>query len=153
MEIAGVYENDSERLARAGNNGALFLTGRLNLFNGLGTQAKVDATQAELARARVLADDLRGSLALEVESAYRALVAAEQALEVARGDIAYAESARKILEDRYGSGLATNVAVLDAQTTREEADMRLVGAKVAVAIDRAALSLATDSEPQVASGR
>ncbi len=153
VEIAGVYENDSERFARAGNNAALLVSGRLNLFNGLGTQSKVDAGQAELSRARVLSDDLRGSLALEVESAYRTLAAAEQALAVARRDVAYAQSALKILEDRYGSGLATNVAVLDAQTTREEADMRLVGAQVGVAVDRAALNLATGVEPQAAAGR
>jgi outer membrane protein len=153
VEIAGVYENDSERFARAGNNAALLVSCRLNLFNGLATQSKVDAAQAQLSRAQVLDDDLRRSLALEVETSYRTLVAAEQGLEVARRDTAYAESALKILEDRYGSGLATNVAVLDAQTTREEADMRLVSAQVGVAVDRAALNLASGVEPQAASGR
>jgi len=153
VEIAGVYENDSERFARAGNNAALLVTGHLNLFNGLATQSKVDVAQAELSRARVLNDDLRRSLALEVETSYRTLVAAEQGLEVARRDTAYAESALKILEDRYGSGLATNVAVMDAQTAREEADMRLVSAQVGVAVDRAALNLASGVEPQAASGR
>ena len=153
VEIAGVYENDSERLSRAGNNGALFVTGRINLFNGLATQSKVDAAQVDLSRAQVLADDLRHSVALEVETAYRRLVAAQQGLEVARRDNAYAESALKILEDRYGSGLATNVTVLDAQTAREEADMGLVAAQVSVAIDRAALNLAIGVEPEPASGR
>ena len=81
------------------------------------------------------------------------MIAAEQGLEVARRNTAYAESALKILEDRYGSGLATNVTVLDTQTTREEADMRLVTAQVGVAVDRAALDLASGVEPQAASGR
>lgn len=148
VEIAGVYENDSEKLVRAGNNGALLMTGRINLFNGLATQSKVDAARAELARAHVLADDLRRSVALEVETAYRTVAAARLGIELARRDVAYAESALKILEDRYGSGLATNVAVLDAQTTREETDMRLVAAQVNVAVDRAALDLATGVEPQ-----
>ncbi len=152
VEIAGVYENDSERLVRAGNNGALFMTGRLKLFNGLPTQSKVDAARAELARASVLAEDLRRSMALEVETAYRTLAAARLGLEVARSDVAYAESALKTLEDRYGSGLAINVAVLDAQTTREETDMRLVAAQVDVAVDGAALDLATGADPQPTSG-
>jgi outer membrane protein len=152
VEIAGVYENDSEKLVRAGNNGALFMTGRVNLFNGLATQSKVDAARAELARAHVLADDLRRSVALEVETAYRTLTAARLSLEVARRDVAYAESALKILEDRYGSGLATNVAVLDAQTTRQETDMRLVAAQVNVAVDGAGLDLAIGADPQPASG-
>jgi outer membrane protein TolC len=152
VEIAGVYENDSERLVRAGNNGALLMTGRLNLFNGLATQSKVDAAQAELGRARTLADDLRRSVAVEVETAYRSLAAARLGLEVAKRDIAYAESALKILDDRYDSGLATNVAVLDAQTAREETDIGLVAAQVSVAVDVAALDLATGADPQPASG-
>lgn len=153
IEVAGVYENDSERLLRAGNNGALLVTGRLNLFNGMATRSKVDAAESNLARARVLGDDLRHALALEVESAWRRLAAAAQGLEVARRDTAYAASALKILEDRYASGLATNVAVLDAQTTHEEADLRLVSARVGVAVDRAALNLAVGVEPQGAAER
>ena len=152
MEIAGVYENDSEGFVRAGNNAALLMTGRLNLFNGLGTQSKVDAAQAELSRAQVLATIFAVPWRSRSRAAYRTLVAAGQALEVARRDVAYAESALKILEDRYGSGLATNVAVLDAQTTREEADMRLVSAQIGVAVDRAALNLASGVEPQAAAG-
>jgi outer membrane protein len=148
VEIAGVYENDSQQLSRAGNNGALLVTGRLNLFNGMATRSKVEAAQADLSRAHTLATDLRYSIKLEVETAYRTLVAARQALQVARRDIEYAHSALKILEDRYESGLATNVAVLDAQSTREEADMRLVAAQVGVAVDSAALNLAIGLEPQ-----
>jgi outer membrane protein len=148
IEIAGVYENDSERLARAGNNGALLVTGRVNLFNGLATRAKVDAAQAQLDRAKTLADDLRHAVALEVETAYRNLAAARQSVVVAEGNIAYAGNALKILEDRYGTGLATNVALLDAESTREEADMRVVAARIGVAIDHAALNLAIGVEPR-----
>lgn len=152
INVAGVYENDSEALTRAGNNGALLMTARVNLFNGMATRAKVEAARIRLVRTRVLAEDLRHAVALEVESAYRRLGAAAEALDVARRDTAYADSALKILEDRYASGLATNVAVLDAQTTREQADMRLMGARIQVAVDRAALNLAVGFAPQGAPG-
>jgi outer membrane protein len=148
VDISGVYENDSERLLRAGNNGALFVTGRLNIFNGGATRSKLDAARAQLRLAQALAKDLRHSVALEVETAYRALGAARQEIEVARRNTAYAERALRILDDRYSSGLATNIEVLDAQTTHEEADMRLVNAQVGVAIERAALNLASGIEPQ-----
>jgi outer membrane protein len=153
VEIAGVYENDSQQLTRAGNNGALFVTGRLNLFNGLATQAKVNAAQADLSRARTLAADLRHAIALEVESVYRTLAATRQSLSVAERDNAYAQRALAILQDRYGTGLATNVAVLDAQTAREEAAMQLARARVNFALDQAALNLAIGSDPQSQSGR
>ncbi len=153
VEIAGVYENDSEHLTRAGNNGALLVTGQMNLFNGFATRAKVDAAQARLSRAQVLEQDLRHSIALEVETAYRSLQAARRGLEVARRDLAYAQRALAILEDRYGSGLATNVSVLDAQTARAQTDMRLAASRIEVAVDAAALDLATGSEPRSLSER
>jgi outer membrane protein TolC len=153
VEIAGVYENDTQSFARAGNNGALLLTGRLNLFNGLATQSKVNAAQAQLSRAQVLAQDLRRSVALEVETAFRTLGAARRGLEVAQRDTDFAQRTLTILEDRYVSGLATNVVVLDAQTARAQTDMRLVAARVDVAVDKAALDLAVGIEPQSALGR
>jgi outer membrane protein len=153
IQVAGVYENDSESLSRAGNNGAVMLAGRLNLFNGLATKSKVDAARAEFDRARVLADDLRRSVRLEIETAYRTLLAADQQLDVARRDTIYANRALNVLEDRYGSGLATNVAVLDAQASREQTDLQLVAAQVGVEVDRAALNLATGQEPESFTGR
>ncbi len=153
VEIAGVYENDTQSFSRAGNNGALLLTGRLNLFNGLATQSKVNEAHAQLSRAQVLAQDLRRSVALEVETAFRTLGAARRGLEVARRDTDFAQRTLAILEDRYASGLATNVAVLDAQSARAQTDMRLVAAQVDVAVDKAALDLAIGAEPQSASAR
>ncbi|HYA36099.1 MAG TPA: TolC family protein [Candidatus Binataceae bacterium] len=153
VEIAGVYENDSQTLARAGQSGALMISGRLNLFNGMATRAKFDAAQADLSRTKALAEDLRHAIALEVETAYRRLAAAQQSLEVAERDAVYAADSLKTLEDRYGAGLATNIAVLDAQTTREETEMRLVAARAEVNIDRAALNLAVGIEPQSAMER
>lgn len=148
VEVAGVYENDSQRLTRAGNSGALMVTGQLNLFSGMATHAKVDAAQAQMSRAQTLAEDVRRGVALEVETARRRLLAAREAMSVAERDAAYADGALKTLEDRYGSGLATNVAVLDAQTSREEADLRAAAARIAVAMNRAALNLAAGAEPQ-----
>ncbi len=148
--VAGVYENDSERLTRGGNSGALMMTGQLNLFDGLATRSRVDSAQAQLLRARTLAEDTRRSVALEVETALRRLIAAGKGLEVAERDTNYAANAMKTLEDRYGSGLATNVAVLDAHTAREQAELRLVSARSAIALNRAALDLAIGAEPHAA---
>lgn len=142
VNVATIYENDSEKLVRAGNNFAVFANARVNLFNGLATKSKLDAARAELDRAKVLAEDLKHAIALEVENAYRTLAADRQNLEVARRNSIYASDALRILEDRYGGGLATNVTVLDAQATRERADLELVRARAAVLVDAAALDLA-----------
>jgi outer membrane protein len=147
MNLATTYENDSKALTRAGNNFAVFAYARLNLFNGLATKSKVDAAMAKLERARTLADDVRHGVELEVESAYRTLEAARQNVEVARQNYSYASDALRILEDRYQSGLATNVAVLDAQAARQQADMERVSARIALMVDSAALELALGKMP------
>ncbi len=147
INFATTVEDDSEKLVRGGNNFAFFAYARMNLFNGFATQNRVAAARAQLRRAEALAEDVRRAIALEVETAYRTLVAAEQNVLVAQRNSRYASDALRILEDRYRSGLVTNVAVLDAQATRQQADMQLVEAKVAVLIDRASLDLAVGRHP------
>lgn len=143
LSASVAYENDSKTLSRAGNSYSIFVTGRLNLFNGLATESQVGAAMERLARARELRDELTHGIALDVEKAYHALTAASENLDVARRNAAYASDAARILEDRYGSGLATSVAVLDAETARKEAAMQLAEARVAVLVTRAALELAS----------
>lgn len=147
ITVASVYENDSKTLVRAGNNAGVFVTARLNLFNGMASRARVDAAGAQMNRLELLARDLREAVRLQVATAWHRLDAAHQGLEVARRDVSYAGDALKILDDRYGAGLEANVAVLDAETAREQAEMRLVASEINVAVDRAALDLATGSEP------
>ncbi len=143
LSVSAAYENDSESLVRAGNSYSVFVTGQLNLFDGLATSSRTAAAMERLSRARELEDDLRHAIALDVQRAYHALAAASENLGVARHNAAYASDAARILEDRYGSGLATNVEVLDSETERKQADMRLVEARVAVLVARAALKLAS----------
>lgn len=143
VSVSAAYQNDSEDFSRAGNSYSVFVTGKINLFNGLATSSKVAAAADQLQRAREMADQLKHGIALQVQRAYHALTAASENLEVARRNRAYASDAARILEDRYGSGLATNVDVLDAETSRKRAAMQLADAKVAVMVSHAALELAS----------
>ncbi len=142
VDLAAQYQNDSQHLTRAGNSYAVFVSGRLNIFNGMSTHAKVDAARAALARAKTRRQETLHEIALEVQTAWRALETARKSVAVAGRDNEYAAAALKILDDRYGAGLATNVEVLEAQASRKDADMRLVVARVSVMVSRAALDLA-----------
>lgn len=153
ISVATAYENDSEQLTRGGNNFAVFAYAQVNLFNGLATKSNVDAAQARRARAVTVANDLRHAIALEVESAYRTLSAAEKNVQVARDNHRYASEALRILEDRYGNGLSTNVDVLDAQAVRQQADMGEVRAIIAVLVARSALDLSIGRSPSELAGR
>jgi outer membrane protein len=143
IDLAAQYQNDSQHLTRAGNSYAVFVSGRLNIFNGMSTHAKVDAARAALARAKTQRQETLHEIALEVQTAWRGLESARESVAVARRDNRYSAAALKILDDRYSAGLATNVEVLEAQASRKDADMRLVAARVAVMVSRAALDLAT----------
>jgi outer membrane protein len=145
LGVAAAFENDSRDLARAGNSYTVFVTGRMNLFDGLATSAKVGAAEAEMRRTQELRDELVHGVALEVETAYHALQAAAHNVGVARRSEAYAAEALKILDDRYGSGLATNVEVLDAESAHKQAALRLSEAEAAVVVGRYALDLAAGS--------
>ncbi len=147
VSLATTYENDSEELIRAGNNYSVFLFARFNLFNGFATRAKVDIAQSDRERAIILRAQLLQDIGVEVERAYRTLEAARENLGVAQRDRAYAADALRILENRYGAGLATNVDVLDAQASRRSAESRSVRAKVEVAVDFAGLDLAVGQAP------
>jgi len=147
ISVAATYENDSQELTRAGNSYLVYAYVKENIFNGFASMADLDAARARLDRAKVLERDLREAIALEVESAYRNLGAARANIEVARHDCDYASDALGILEDRYRAGLAANVDVLDAQTSRSRADMQFAQARVAVVIDEAALRLASGEAP------
>jgi outer membrane protein TolC len=145
INLAAQYQNDSQHLTRAGNSYAVFVTGRLNIFNGTATRARLDAAHAELARAKTEQQETLREIALEVQTAWRGLETARESVDVARRDNEYAAAALKILDDRYGAGLATNVEVLEAQASRKDADLRLVTARVAVMVSGAALDLAAAS--------
>lgn len=147
MNVAAAYENDSQELSRAGYNYWVFVYGRFNLFNGFASGARVDKARAELKRARTLREELLRGIGVQVEKAYRTLDAAEENLGVARRNRRYAADTLRILEDRYGAGLATNVSVLDAQTVREQAGLRLARAEVETLVDAAALNLAVGRAP------
>jgi outer membrane protein len=147
VSVGAAYENDSEHFSRAGNSYSVFVAGQLNLFNGLATRSKTESARAELMRAEVLKEDLKHAIALEVETAYRGLSAALDRLKVAERDTAYAAEALAIIKDRYSSGLATNLEVLDAETSNAQAQTRSIEARVGVQIAAAALALASGAMP------
>ena len=147
VSVGAAYENDSEHFSRAGNSYSVFVAGQLNLFNGLATRSKTEGAKAELMRAEVLKEDLKHAIALEVETAYRGLAAALDRLKVAERDTAYAAEALAIIKDRYGSGLATNLEVLDAETSSAQAQTRSIEARVGVQVAAASLALASGAMP------
>jgi outer membrane protein len=137
------YENNTRNFTSGGENFAVFVTARWNLFNGFATSEKVTGQKAQQRQTQLIHDDLIHVVSLEVEQAYLGLLAARKQIEVAKGNVAQAEESLRILRDRYGAGLARNVDVLDGETALKKARQDLLKAQVSSQILRAQLKLAT----------
>lgn len=143
LGFASQFEGNTRRFTDSGENFAVFVTARWNLFNGLATQERVTEAQALLQQARLLRDDLAQVVALEVEQAHRGLLASRRQVVVARNNVAQAEESLRIITDRYRVGLVRNVDVLDAATALKRAEQDLLQAQVRSQVFRARLHLAT----------
>jgi outer membrane protein TolC len=137
------YESNTRKFTSSGENFAVFLNARWNLFNGFATSEKVTGQRAQQRQAQLIHDDLIHVVALEVEQAYLGLLAARKQIEVANGNVAQAEESLRILRDRYAAGLARNVDVLDSETALKRAQQDLLKARASSRILRAQLNLAT----------
>ena len=141
------YESNTRNFTSSGENFAVFVTAKWNLFNGLATQEKVAEEHALYQRARLLHEDLVQAAALEVERAYLGLVTARKQVAVARENVTQAEEALRMMADRYAAGLASNADVLDDETALKKAQQDLLLAQVNSQIFRAHLKLAVGERP------
>ncbi|MBI2358903.1 MAG: TolC family protein [Deltaproteobacteria bacterium] len=137
------FEGNTRRFTSSGENFAVFVTARWNLFSGFITQEKIAQEEAFHQRARLLRDDLLQAIHVEVEQALLGLLAARRQVGVAKENVAQAEESLRILKDRYEVGLARNIDVLDAEVTVKKAEQDLLQARVNSRLFRAMLNLAT----------
>lgn len=96
----------------------------VGVFDG-GKFARISEARAALEGARAMEDLTRDKVVLETITAWNALNAARQQLEVANVAVSQAEAAARIVQDRYENGLTTITELLRAQTA-------LVGARLAL---------------------
>jgi outer membrane protein len=88
------------------------------LFDGGATSARVAALRHRARAAARQLEDTRTLIALEVESAVLNLDEARARVAVTAEAVAQAEENLRIARELYGSGLATNTQVLDAESLR-----------------------------------
>ncbi len=141
------YESNTRNFTSSGENFAVFVTVKWNLFNGLATQEKVVEEQALRKRAQLLEADLMRSIDLDVENAYLGLITSRRQVAVARENVVQAEEALRILSDRYQAGLVRAIDALDGETALKKAEQDFLTAQVNSRIFRARLKLATGEQP------
>jgi outer membrane protein len=118
-----------------------------NLFAGASELADVQGAAGREAAARAGADAAVAQARLEVEQTRTALVVALQRLRIAEQGAAQSAEAHRLVEKRYGAGLATVVELLDAQATETGSTLALSNARYGAIAAAAARRQARGADP------
>lgn len=138
------YEMNAEDFFGAdGDNWAVMVGLRYDLFDGHRTRARVRRAEERAREAEERAELLEQSVSLEVRRAYFERRAARQRLEQTEKSIALSERSLTIIEDRYREGLTILPELLDAETALTRSRLRRIAAQRDVILARATLDLAT----------
>jgi outer membrane protein TolC len=122
---------------------------RFPVFNGFGDYAQVRQARADLRRAESLAQDVERQWGLRARTAALTVNSAQERIAIARKGIEYAEANLQTVTRRYEAGVASNIDLIDAQTTAYQARALLIHATYDAAIARAELERATGKTPSL----
>jgi outer membrane protein TolC len=115
---------------------------RVNVFRGFADTARIAEAQQAAIRATAEREHAARRIELAVRSACEQLAAARAGEEAGRTALAQARESRRILRDRYDSGLATVTDVLRAEETTLDAESRSTAAEMNVVLATVALDRA-----------
>jgi outer membrane protein TolC len=115
------------------------------VFDGGRVRAEVAEASANRRAAEERLKDFDANIAVEVQQRVADLVSAEASIAAAEVGVKSAAEARRVLDERFSAGVATNTDVLDAQVallqaeldrTRAQADAQLAAARLERAMGR-----------------
>jgi outer membrane protein TolC len=132
-----------------------------SVFGGASELADVQAAAGREAAARAAAEGAAAGARLQVEQARTALVVALTRMEIGQQSAAQSAEAHRLVEKRYGGGLATVTELLDAQAVETQSALALTQARYAaiaaaaehrqaIGADPGALAALDDPAPAVA---
>lgn len=116
--------------------------GRINLFHGFANKARLAEAREQVARRALESEQAVTAARLEVRTAIARLEAARATQSVGQAAVAQAHESRRIIRDRYETGLADVTALLRASEAVVEAEAQQVAAEAEVLTMTAALARA-----------
>jgi outer membrane protein len=115
---------------------------RINLFHGLADQARLAEARQQVTRRAIETGKAETMARLDVQIAIARLEAARASEAVGRAAAGSAREGRRIIRDRYESGLADVAVLLRSADAVQQADARQIGARVSVLTATASLQRA-----------
>ena len=116
------------------------------IFAGFGNFGEIQKASAQLSQAKHGLNLLKQIIETEVRAAYLQLEEAKESLESQKENVAQAEEALRIVEERYKTGLATSLEVMDTQLALTEAKTNQLQALSDYLISKASLKKAIGKE-------
>lgn len=120
LYLSGSYQWSGDTFPPKDDSWNIALVLSFNIFDGGETKGKVDEIKANIDKLIAAFENLKKSIALQVESAYLSVKEAEKRIKVAEVYVDKALEDFKIAEEEYKAGVGTNLNVLDAQTSWKE---------------------------------
>lgn len=126
--LSGNYFWKGETFPPEENSWNLSLILSLNLFDGGEVKGKLKEIKSNINAYLSSLENLKKSIALEVETAYLSMKEAEKRIKVAEAYASKAFEDFKMVEEEYKAGVATNLDVLDAQNSWKEMENKYIQA-------------------------
>lgn len=118
------------------------VVGRMNLFRGFADRARLAEAAERQTRRATERDRTETAARLDIRAAVARVEAARASEEAGRAAAAQARESRRIVRDRYESGLADVASLLRAAESVQQAELREIAAQVEVITAAAALKRA-----------
>jgi len=98
------------------------------IFNGLGTQAKVEQAQIEVKKTGLEIEKSKRLMQLQTDQAYKKIQEAKSEIALHDASVAESEKAQQIAKVRFDNGAGTQIEVIDSQTAVEQAKVERIAA-------------------------
>jgi outer membrane protein TolC len=104
--------------------------------------------EADIESAVADAQGILDAISLQVNLAYRGVVAARERIDLARPAVEQSAEALRIVRQRYRAGTATPTDVIDAETAATRAEQRYVSARIEYLSALARVAYVTGDDPE-----
>jgi outer membrane protein TolC len=132
FSLQGTYDIRANELTFSGDSWQDSYSGYLvlswSVFDGLRTRAQVSQARAAERQAEIAVEDSKRGIELEVRSALLDAEAARETLRSQERNVETAERGLAIADERYATGLATSLEVIDARLAFITAQENRIGA-------------------------
>lgn len=133
------WEVNGGTFASRESSWAVGAVARINLFDGFAKKARLAEADEQAKRRALERQDAETAVRLDVRSAVARLDAARASVDVARSAVTQAAESRRIIRDRYESGLADVTSLLRSAEAIVQAEAQQVAAEAAVLAEAASL--------------